>query len=764
MLILCVYLYADMDATELEKKAILNRYKALYRSCKHFTKQELKLIRKAFDFANEAHKDIRRKSGEPYIFHPIAVAQIVATEIGLDAISVACALLHDVIEDTVAEEDDIRRDFGETALKIISGLTKISGVFEYESEQAENFRRMLLTMSDDIRVILIKFADRLHNMRTLEHMQPDKRLKIASETLYLYAPLAGRLGLYSIKTELEDLSFKFTEPDEYNKILSQMRATRFEREKFINEFIAPLKLELMKTGLNFEVKGRTKSIYSIYRKMQTQNIPFEQVFDLFAIRIIIDIPEPYMREVLNDKQLEEVISAQRQREKDACFKIYNVITTLYHSNPNRLRDWINTPKANGYEALHTTVMSKTGRWVEVQIRTRRMDEIAERGLAAHWKYKEKSQANTFDKMISDIRNMVAFQQNNNAEDFISDFKLNFFTDEIYTFTPKGKMLILPKNATVLDFAYEVHGNIGNRCIGAKVNNKLVSRDYPLSNGDQVEILTSDKQQPEEEWINFVKTAKAISMIKDALKARKKQIAEKGYDMLMQKLKSLNIEPSQKNLSRMQLYFKINDLATWNYTIGSGRFPLHLLDEYAQNPDLKKKKIIDNSDNKSISEVVKRLNKDLQTISSTTKNIRFDYANCCNPIPGDAIVGFYFPEKGIEVHQIKCENAIRLMSHHGNRIVNVKWNEQHELAFLAGVKINGADRIGIVKDITNVISAEEQINMRSVNIESNGGIFEGTLMLYIQDTQQLEYLIEKLEKIEGVLSVTRFDSYNSSYLQ
>ncbi|MDW8346625.1 MAG: HD domain-containing protein [Bacteroidia bacterium] len=750
----------SMDAAELEKRAILSRYKALYQSCKHFTKNELKSIRKAFDFANKAHKDIRRKSGEPYIFHPIAVAEIVAKEIGLDATSVICALLHDVIEDTVVEEEDIRREFGDTVLKIILGLTKISGVFEYESEQAENFRRMLLTMSDDIRVILIKFADRLHNMRTLEHMQPDKRLKIASETLFLYAPLAGRLGLYNIKTELEDLSFKFTEPEEYNKILSQMRATRFEREKFIQEFIAPLKLELMKTGLNFEIKGRTKSIYSIYRKMQTQNIPFDQVFDLFAIRIIIDIPEPYIREMVNDKQLEEIITAQRQREKDACFKIYNVITSLYHSNPNRLRDWINTPKANGYEALHTTVMSKTGRWVEIQIRTRRMDDIAERGLAAHWKYKEKSQANTFDKLVSDIRDMISLQKNHNAEEFVSDFKLNFFTDEIYTFTPKGKMLILPKNATVLDFAYEIHGNIGNRCIGAKVNNKLVGRYYVLSNGDQVEILTSDKQQPEEEWINFVKTAKAISFIKDAIKARKKQIAEKGYEMLTQKLKLLNIEPSQKNLSRMLIYFKISDLSTWNYMIGSGRFPLHLLDEYAQNPDLKKKKIVDNSDNKSISEIVKRLNKDLQTISSTTKNIDFEYATCCNPIPGDSIVGFYFPDKGIEVHQIKCEKAIELMSHHGNRIVNLKWNEQHQVAFLAGLKINGADRIGIVRDITNVISAEEQINMRSINLESNGGIFEGTLMLYIQDTKQLEYLTEKLEKIEGILSVSRFDSHSA----
>lgn len=729
---------------EAEKDQILKAYRALLRALRpSLGKGDKKMIRLAFDMAMEAHKEMRRKTGEPYILHPLAVAQICAEEIGLGPLAIVCALLHDTVEDTHLTLDDIRGSFGDKATSIVDGLTKISGVFDKgTSLQAENFRKMLLTLSDDVRVILIKLADRLHNMRTLDSMRRDKQLKIASETAYLYAPLAHRLGLYSIKTELEDLSMKYTEPEIYNDIYSKIQQTKRERNRFINEFIEPIKEELTKQGFKFEIKGRSKSIHSIWSKMKRQGVGFEEIYDLFAIRIIID----------NDEE----------DEKAMCWKAYSVITDFYLPNPDRLRDWISTPKANGYESLHTTVMGPNGKWVEVQIRSRRMDEIAEKGYAAHWKYKESAAESALDEWIEKIRELLENPETN-ALDFIDDFKLNLFADEIFVFTPTGDMKTLPVNATALDFAFEIHTALGSKCIGAKVNHKLVPLSHELRSGDQVEILTSSKQTPKEDWLNYVVTAKAKSKIKSALKEEKKRLAEDGKEILLRKFRHLKLELNNENVNELLAYYKIPNSMELFYRIAVGVIDIQDLKEFSQEKGTIKARTPMKTDNApSLEQMVKNIrgSSDNLVIGENLEKIDYKLSPCCSPIPGDDVFGFITINEGIKIHRVNCPNAIQLMSNYAYRIVKAKWTNQQQIAFLAGLRLTGIDEVGVVSKISKVISSDLKVNMRSISIESNDGIFEGTIMLFVHDTNHLERLIQKLKEVHGILTVSRINSQNN----
>jgi GTP pyrophosphokinase len=724
---------------QMEKDMILKAYKALLRALRpSLGKGDKEMIRLAFDMALEAHKDMRRKTGEPYILHPLSVAQICAEEIGLGPLAIVCALLHDTVEDTHLTLEDINNSFGEKAMSIVDGLTKISGVFDKgTSLQAENFRKMLLTLSDDVRVILIKLADRLHNMRTLDSMPRDKQLKIASETAYLYAPLAHRLGLYSIKTELEDLALKYTEPEIYHEIFSKIQQTKRERNRFINEFTVPIKEELKKQSFNFDIKGRSKSIHSIWSKMKRQAVSFEEIYDLFAIRIILDIDE--------------------EDEKAMCWKAYSIITDFYQPNPDRLRDWISTPKANGYESLHTTVMGPSGKWVEVQIRTRRMDEIAEKGFAAHWKYKESATESALDEWIRKIRELLDTPEAN-ALDFIDDFKLNLFSDEIYVFTPEGDMKMLPGSATALDFAFEIHSDLGSKCIGAKVNHKLVPLSHKLRSGDQVEILTSNKQKPKEDWLTYVVTAKAKSKIKNALKEEKKKLAEDGKEILIRKFRHLKVNFTPENINELLAYYKIPSSMELFYRIAKGVIDVQDLKEFAQDKGAIKAKTPQRIETHSLEQMVKSIrgSSDMLVIGENLEKIDYKLAPCCNPIPGDDVFGFITINEGIKIHRTSCPNAIQLMSNYAYRIVKAKWTNQQQIAFLAGVRMTGIDEVGLVNKISKVISSDLKVNMRSISIDSNDGIFEGTIMLFVHDTHHLDKLIQKLKEINGILTVSRID--------
>lgn len=734
----------NISSAEEEKDKILKAYRALLRALRpSLGKGDKKMIRLAFDMAMEAHKDMRRKTGEPYILHPLAVAQICAEEIGLGPLAIVCALLHDTVEDTHLTLENIRNGFGEKAAMIVDGLTKISGVFDKgTSLQAENFRKMLLTLSDDVRVILIKLADRLHNMRTLDSMRRDKQLKIASETAYLYAPLAHRLGLYSIKTELEDLSMKYTEPDIYNDIYSKIQQTKRERNRFINEFIEPIKEELNKQEFTFEIKGRSKSIHSIWSKMQRQGVGFEEIYDLFAIRIILDTNE--------------------EDEKAMCWKAYSVITDFYLPNPDRLRDWISTPKANGYESLHTTVMGPNGKWVEVQIRSRRMDEIAEKGYAAHWKYKESAAESGLDEWIEKIRELLENPETN-ALDFIDDFKLNLFADEIFVFTPTGDMKTLPVNATALDFAFEIHTALGSKCIGAKVNHKLVPLSHTLRSGDQVEILTSSKQTPKEDWLTYVVTAKAKSKIKNALKEEKKRLAEDGKEILMRKFRHLKLEMTNENINELLAYYKIPSSLELFYRIAKGVIDIQDLREFRHEKGTIKANAPARVEvAQSLEQMVKNIrgSSDNLVIGEGLEKIDYKLSPCCSPIPGDDVFGFITINEGIKIHRVNCPNAIQLMSNYAYRIVKAKWTNQQQIAFLAGLRLTGIDEVGVVNKISKVISSDLKVNMRSISIDSNDGIFEGTIMLFVHDTNHLDKLIHKLKEVHGILTVSRINSQNN----
>ncbi len=741
---------------ELEKKEILKRYKLLLRTVQARTNDEdRKIIRKAFDLAVESHKDMRRKSGEPYIYHPIAVAQICAEEIGLGATAVVCALLHDVVEDTDITTDDIKRLFGDKVTAIVDGLTKISGVFDQKSSlQAENFRKMLLTLSDDVRVILIKLADRLHNMRTLDSMARDKQLKIASETLYLYAPLAHRLGLYRIKTELEDLGLKYTEQETYKTISEKLKNTEDVRKRFISRFTMPIKKSLTDQGLEFEIKGRPKSIYSIWNKIVKKGVPFEEIFDIFAIRIIID--------------------SAPENEKADCWKVYSIVTDFYQPSPERLRDWISTPRANGYESLHATVMSPTGKWVEVQIRTRRMDDIAEKGYAAHWMYKEgpKTNESNIDIWLKKIRELLE-NTDGSALEFLDEFKLNLFSEEIFVFTPKGELKTLPSGSTTLDFAYDVHSQIGNTCIGAKVNNKLVPLSYALKSGDQIEIITSAKQRPKDDWVGYVVTAKAKSRIKSALKEEKRAVAEEGKVMLERKLNHMKIKSDNDLVHRIARNYKLHSVLDLYYEIGASHIDLKTLADYIEekkeqssnrflnllrNPFAKDKENGKSATAEKFEDLVTSLRgKDnMLVIGENMQKIDYKLAPCCNPIPGDEVFGFITINEGIKIHKTNCPNAIQLMSNYAYRIVKAKWINKQSLSFLSCIKVTGFDDVGIVNSITRIISNEQHLNMRSLSFDSNDGIFEGTIQVFVNSTDHLTGLMQKLKKVEGVKSVYRTD--------
>ena len=721
---------------EQEKKDILNKYKSLLRACADKTdKADKKEIRKAFDLAVEAHKTQRRKSGEPYIYHPIAVAHIAAKEIGLGTTSIICALLHDVVEDTDYSLKDIEKLFGKKVSKIIDGLTKIQDVFDKNvSMQAENFRKMLLTLSDDVRVILIKLADRLHNMRTLDAMKKPKQLKIASETLYLYAPLAHRLGLYAIKTELEDLGIKFTKPEVYKAIAEGLQATKEERNKYITKFCKPIRTKLKENELYCSIKGRPKSIFSIRHKMVNKGVNFDNVFDKFAIRIIVE------------SSLED--------EKSDCWKIYSIVTDFYKPNPDRLRDWVSTPKANGYESLHTTVMGDDGKWVEVQIRSKRMDDIAEKGYAAHWKYKQEgSKENSLDEWINNIRELLENPESN-ALDFIDDFKLNLYAGEIYVFTPNGELKTLPKKATALDFAFSIHTDVGLKCMGVKVNGKLVSLSHQLGSGDQVEVITSKKQRPRKDWLRFVITSRAKSKIKAALKEDKKRISGVGKEIAERKLKHLKLKFNKNTETELIKYFDTGTSLELYFRFGTGAISNTEIKEYVKVKNSGwyqtiKNKIYNPKAKKSALKVAKVI-----VFNDDDEVLDYEMAKCCNPIPGDVIFGFLTVVDGIKIHRSDCPNAIQLRANYAYRILKAKWVNKNEIDFIATINIKGIDKVGLMNNVTQIISNQMNVNIKSINISSSDGIFEGIITLKVHNVTFLKELTDKLGKVEAISSITR----------
>jgi len=725
-----------------EKAEILRRYRGLLRSIKgQRTAEESRQIRKAFNIAVEAHKDQRRKSGEPYIYHPIAVARICAEEIGLGATSVVAALLHDTVEDTDLTLDDVKDLFGPTVATIIDGLTKISGMqFSTDSIQAENFRKVLLTLAQDVRVILVKLADRLHNMRTLESMARDKQLKIASETIYLYAPMAHRLGLYSIKSELEDLSLKFKEPTVYEEISQKLKKGEAVRKRFISRFTLPIRESLDREGFSYEIKGRPKSVHSIYNKMLKKHVTFEEVYDVFAIRIII--------------------TSRPELEKADCWKVYSIVTDFYQPSPDRLRDWISLPKANGYESLHTTVMSPGGRWVEVQIRSQRMDEIAEMGLAAHYRYKDGEEpSSALDNWLNRIREMLE-DPNSNAIDFVNDFKLDLFSDEIVVFTPKGEMRNLPAGATALDFAFDIHTQVGRQCIGAKVNHKLVPLSQPLRSGDQIEIITSRKQQPKEDWLNLVATAKARHRIKQALRDQKQKLAVVGRESVQRQLRTWGAKVDDNNIKTLVEHLNTASPTDLFYQVARGKHVLaDLKAPHVKNGRLVLPKTKPQPDERSLEEVVAEIRGHDHgglSLGDDLQRIEYKLSPCCNPIAGDDVFGFITMNEGIKIHRVNCPNAVQLMSNFAYRIVKARWKGKDTVEFLAGIRFSGIDDVGLVNKITTIISHEHNVNMRAISFESHDGIFEGKVMAYVHDTDHLNSLMDKLKRVRGVRIVERVD--------
>ncbi len=730
-----------MHDTDKENEEIVKAYRHLLRSCKVIlTKANRDLIREAFNISLEAHKTMRRKSGEPYILHPIAVAQICAEEIGLGTTSIICALLHDTVEDTDITLELIKMKFGDKVAQIIDGLTKISGVFDQQDKslQAENFKKMLLTLSEDVRVILIKLADRLHNMRTLESMSAKSQLKIASETAYVYAPLAHRLGLYSMKTELEDLSTKYLDPDSYNYVKNRLQETKAERNKYIKKFIEPIQKALDDNGIKYQIKGRPKSIHSILNKMKKQGVPFDEVYDLFAIRIIID--------------------TEYENEKSDCWKVYSSVTDFYTPNPDRLRDWVSIPKANGYESLHTTVMGPKGRWVEVQIRSERMDEIAEKGYAAHWKYKDGAQNNDngLEQWLARVREMLE-NTDGSAVEFLDDFKLNLFAEEIFVFTPKGDLRKLPAQSTVLDFAFEIHSQLGAKCIGAKVNNKLVPITYKLGNGDQVEILSSTKQKPHEDWLTWVVTGKAKAKIRDYFKQERNQSVTMGKEILERKFKNAKIPFGSEALNAIIKHYKLASVTELYY---------QLVTEKIDRTKLDVASILEQENQKPVTEEVtakpryttKPITKDAVIIGDGDP-VDYSFAKCCSPIPGDDIFGFVTVGEGVKIHRTNCTNGISLMSNYGYRIIKARWADSSlnsNKSFLTSIKVQGIDSMGIVSTITAIISNQLQVNMKSINVTANEGMFEGNITLQVNDTNHLEELMNKIKQASQLISVTRVD--------
>ena len=729
---------------EAEKKAIAQEYKELLRiSYQSLTDDDKKLIRKAFDVAVEAHKEQRRKSGEAYIFHPIAVAKIVASQIGLGATGIASALLHDVVEDTDITISDIEKMFNPKIAKIVEGLTKIPKVKNDQeiSLQAENFRKMLLTLNDDVRVILIKIADRLHNMQTMDGMADYKQAKIASETLYIYAPLAHRLGLYNIKTQLEDLGLKYTEPEVYADIVSKIKETKEEQDAYIKSISDVLSKSMLEEGIDFIIKGRPKSIYSIRRKMKAQGVSFDEVYDKFALRIIY-------KSNLHD-------------EKFLAWKIYSVVTDHYRPSPSRLRDWISSPKSTGYEALHITVMGPMGRWVEIQVRSERMDEIAEKGYAAHYKYKNNTtEENSLEIWLNQLKEALE-NSNNNAVDFVEDFKLNLYAKEIYIFTPKGEIKSLPKGATSLDFAFSIHSEIGVKTRGTKVNGKLVPLNYILNSGDQVEIITSQNQKPTIQWLDYVTTARAKNKIKNVLNENIKKIGEDGREILTRKLRHLKITLNETSINELVNFFKLQTSLDLFYRVGIGAIENQQLRDYAaqksntlvnffkktikRNPSVTEEKVHKNDANKKF---------DLLVFGTEQSKLEYKLSPCCNPIPGDNVFGFVTINEGIKVHKTDCPNAISLQSNFAYRIVQAKWIDSTQEEFNAILKITGMDVMGLTNELTKVISNQMHVNIQSISLNTDAGIFNGQITVMVQNNTILKKLIENIKTVEGIDKVTR----------
>lgn len=731
------------EQLELENLEITRRYKELLRNTyRHLTDEDKVLIRRAFDLAVDAHKDQRRRSGEPYIYHPIAVADIVANEIGLGATSIACALMHDVVEDTEYTLGDIDNLFGEKITRIIDGLTKISVLNNQElSIQSENFRKLLLTLSEDVRVILVKLADRLHNMRTLDAMAEHKQVKIASETIFIYAPLAHRMGLYNIKTELEDLSLKYTYPDNYHEIEKKLQETEEERQRYIENFANVISDKLDEEGVKYVIKGRVKSIHSINNKMNSQGVPFEEVYDKFAVRIIYD--------------------SDKKNEKFIAWKIYSIVTDIFSPNPARLRDWIAHPKPTGYESLHTTVMGSDGKWVEVQIRSNRMDEIAEKGIAAHYKYKEnyKVEDSKVDEWIQQVREILENNDIQDTAEFIDNFKLNLYSKEIYVFTPMGDLISLPKGASSLDFAYAIHSNVGDTCLGAKVNGKLQPLSYELKSGDQVEIINSKNQKPKIDWLDFVTTSRAKSKIRASLNAEKRQNAEEGREILNRKLRHLRITMTEKVVNDLVTHFKEKSSQDLFLHVKSGQISnsqikrfvdrrngvVGFINRFRSKSSENKKKEIKEPSTKHL---------DLIVFGSEEKKIDYELASCCKPIPGDKVFGFITVNRGLKVHKVDCPNAIVLQANYAYRVQKAKWVDSSKISFKTTLNIRGIDRLGLVNDITALISSTLSVNMKSISFNAEDGIFIGKIKVEVANKIQLESVIKKMKAIEGVTKVKR----------
>lgn len=739
-------LSADEQMIQDGFNALLNDY------LKSNHRRKVERITKAFNFANQAHAGVKRRSGEPYIMHPIAVARIVCREMGLGSTSICSALLHDVVEDTEYTVEDIRDMFGDKIAQIVDGLTKISGgIFgEQASAQAENFRKLLLTMSDDIRVILIKIADRLHNMRTLGSMLPAKQFKIAGETLYLYAPLAHRLGLFSIKTELEDLSFKYEHPQEYDFISAKLKATEESRNKLFERFAAPVDEKLKSMGLQYEMRARVKSVYSIWNKMESKGVAFEDIYDIYAVRIIFD-PLPGVD------------------EKNQCWDIYSAITDIYRIRPDRIRDWVSRPKANGYQALHLTVMGPDGQWVEIQIRSRRMDDIAEKGFAAHWKYKESNveEDTELDKWIQTITEILE-SPDPNALDFLDTIKLNLFTSEIFVFTPKGDIKTLPQGATALDFAYALHSDIGNKCIGAKVNHRLVPLSHPLSSGDQVEVLTSRSQEPQPEWLNFVTTAKARAKIDAVLKRVRKEVAKYGEIKVLDAFKRSELEASTSNLDKLGMYFGFSKREEFFYAVEKGDVVLpenlkKLLKEKTDNVLFKyvkqalgvaSKKVKQPEEEEAKKEKPKYDKKKPYLLKEEAFERNYVIAECCKPIPGDDSLGFINDDGNVVVHKRSCPIAMRLKSSFGERILNTVWSSHMNASFESTLEVKGIDSIGVLNTITKTISEDFNVNIMRLLIEAKDGVFEGKIKMKVHDVEDIQKMCVTLSKIQNIKSVGR----------
>lgn len=728
---------------EQENKAIAKEYKELLRiSYQTLTPEDKKIIRKAFDVAVEAHKDQRRKSGEAYIFHPIAVAKIVASEIGLGATAIAAALMHDVVEDSPTTVAEIEKMFNPKIAQLVDGLTKIAKVKTDQeiSMQAENFRKMLLTLNDDVRVILIKLADRLHNMQTMESMVDYKQAKIASETLYIYAPLAHRLGLYNIKSKLEDLGLKYTEPDIYADIVSKMKESKEEQEAYITSISQVLKKSLDEEGIEYTIKGRPKSIYSIRRKMLAQGVSFDEVYDKFALRI--------------------VYKSNQHDEKFVAWKIYSIVTDHYRPSPSRLRDWISSPKSTGYEALHITVMGPKGRWVEIQVRSERMDEIAEKGYAAHYKYKQGiSEENTLDTWLNLLKEALE-NSTSNAVDFVEDFKLNLYSKEIYVFTPKGEIKSLPKGATSLDFAFSIHSEIGVRTRGTRVNGKLVPLNHVLNSGDQVEVITSANQKPNSHWLDYVTTSRAKNKIKNVLNEDTKKIAEDGKELLTRKLRHLKVTLNEATVNELVVFFKLKTSLDLFYRVGIGTIDNQQLKDFAAQKSstlmnfFKKMKRSPSVAPEQIQKYELSKNFDMLVFGAEQDKLDYKLSSCCNPIPGDDVFGFLTINDGIKVHKKDCPNAISLQSNYAYRIIQAKWIDSSQEDFKAVLKITGMDTLGLTNELTKVISNQMHVNIQSISLSGEAGIFNGQVTVIVQNNTILKRLIENIKKIDGIDKVTR----------